>query len=157
MPGPPTSGPATAGRRPSTAGPASRRPSQADAADRGDPAEPVAGRGRARRTHPLQLDRLAGRQGHGDRLGRGVLPEGAAAGGGWPLIAWAHGTTGVADVCAPSFMPRSDRDQQYLSAWLAAGYAIVATDYAGLGTPGPHPYLQPRSEGLAVLDSARRR
>lgn len=83
------------------------------------------------------------------------FPKGTPPAGGWPLIAWAHGTTGVADVCAPSFMPRSERDQQYLSAWLAAGYAIVATDYAGLGAPGPHPYLQSRSEGLAVLDSAR--
>jgi hypothetical protein len=83
------------------------------------------------------------------------FPQGAPPKGGWPLIAWAHGTTGVADVCAPSFMPRSERDQDYLSAWLAAGYAIVATDYEGLGTPGPHPYLQYRSEGQAVLDSAR--
>ncbi len=83
------------------------------------------------------------------------FPKGAPPAGGWPVIAWAHGTTGVADVCAPSFMPRSERDQQYLSAWLEAGYAIVATDYAGLGTPGPHPYLQSRSEGLAVLDSVR--
>jgi dienelactone hydrolase len=83
------------------------------------------------------------------------LPKGAPPKGGWPLIAWAHGTTGVADVCAPSFMPRSARDQDYLSAWLDAGYAIVATDYEGLGTPGPHPYLQSKSEGQAVLDSAR--
>lgn len=83
------------------------------------------------------------------------FPKGAPPKGGWPLIAWAHGTTGVADVCAPSFMPRSERDQAYLSAWLEAGYAIVATDYEGLGTPGPHPYLQYKSEGQAVLDSAR--
>jgi hypothetical protein len=83
------------------------------------------------------------------------LPKGAPPKGGWPLIAWAHGTTGVADVCAPSFTSRSERDQAYLSAWLEAGYAIVATDYEGLGTPGPHPYLQYKSEGQAVLDSAR--
>ncbi|MBI1683773.1 lipase family protein [Caulobacter hibisci] len=83
------------------------------------------------------------------------FPKGAPPVGGWPVIAWAHGTTGVADVCAPSFNPRSLRDQQYLSAWLEAGYAVVATDYAGLGAPGPHPYLQSRSEGIAVLDSVR--
>jgi hypothetical protein len=83
------------------------------------------------------------------------FPKGTPPKGGWPLIAWAHGTTGVADVCAPSFRPRSERDQAYLSAWLEAGYAIVATDYEGLGTPGPHPYLQYKSEGQAVLDSAR--
>jgi acetyl esterase/lipase len=35
------------------------------------------------------------------------------------------------------------------------GYAIVATDYPGLGTPGPHPYLVGLSEARAVLDSVR--
>ena len=38
---------------------------------------------------------------------------------------------------------------------LAAGTAIVFTDYPGLGTPGPHPYLVGESEGRAVLDSIR--
>lgn len=83
------------------------------------------------------------------------FPRGEPPKGGWPIIAWAHGTTGIADVCAPSFMARSDRDKAYLGAWLDAGYAIVATDYEGLGTPGPHPYLQYKSEGIAILDSVR--
>jgi alpha-beta hydrolase superfamily lysophospholipase len=34
-------------------------------------------------------------------------------------------------------------------------YIVVATDYPGLGTPGPHPYLVGESEGRAVLDSVR--
>ena len=72
----------------------------------------------------------------------------------WP-IAWAHGTTGIADVCAPSWGPRSARDTDYLYAWLAQGYAIVATDYQGLGTPGGHPWLYVRPEAYSVLDSVR--
>jgi len=83
------------------------------------------------------------------------LPQGTPPAGGWPLIAWAHGTTGIADVCAPSWLARSLRDQTYLSAWLAQGYAVVATDYQGLGTPGPHPYLRLRPEVYSVLDSVR--
>lgn len=83
------------------------------------------------------------------------IPPGKPPKGGWPLIAWSHGTTGYADVCAPSNNPRSDRDKAYLGKWLQNGYAIVATDYQGLGTKGPHPYLQYRSEGMAVLDSVR--
>lgn len=83
------------------------------------------------------------------------LPKGKPPKGGWPLIAWSHGTTGYADVCAPSARPRSERDTKYLNAWLKDGYAIVATDYPGLGTPGPHPYLQYKSEGMAILDSIR--
>ena len=83
------------------------------------------------------------------------VPKGAPPAGGWPLVAWAHGTTGIADVCAPSWTKRSERDAHYLNAWLEQGFAIVATDYQGLGTPGPHPYLAVRPETYSVLDSAR--
>jgi alpha-beta hydrolase superfamily lysophospholipase len=38
---------------------------------------------------------------------------------------------------------------------LARGYIVTATDYPGLGTAGPHPYLVGVSEGRAVLDSVR--
>src|SRR3954452_2442852 len=30
------------------------------------------------------------------------LPKGKAPKNGWPVISWDHGTTGIADVCAPS-------------------------------------------------------
>jgi pimeloyl-ACP methyl ester carboxylesterase len=83
------------------------------------------------------------------------FPKGAPPTGGWPIIAWAHGTTGIADVCAPSWAPRSQRDIDYLNSWLDQGYAIVATDYQGLGTPGAHPYHVSKAEGLSVLDSVR--
>jgi pimeloyl-ACP methyl ester carboxylesterase len=83
------------------------------------------------------------------------LPKGAPPKGGWPLIAWAHGTVGMADVCAPSWAGRSDRDVRYLNTWLANGFAVVATDYQGLGTPGPHPYIETRPEAYSVLDSVR--
>jgi pimeloyl-ACP methyl ester carboxylesterase len=82
-------------------------------------------------------------------------PKGDAPAGGWPVVAWAHGTTGLADVCAPSWNKRTERDAAYLNTWLQQGYAIVATDYQGLGTPGPHPYLAVRPEAYSVLDSAR--
>ena len=83
------------------------------------------------------------------------LPKGEMPKGGWPIVAWAHGTTGIADVCAPSWQGRTERDQQYLDAWLSHGFAVVATDYQGLGTPGVHPYLLWRSEGYSVLDAVR--
>ncbi|GGZ35339.1 alpha/beta hydrolase [Asticcacaulis endophyticus] len=83
------------------------------------------------------------------------LPKGKAPDGGWPVIAWAHGTVGMADVCAPSLAGRSARDSAYLNAWLKEGYAIVATDYQGLGTPGPHPYVNARPQAYSVLDSIR--
>jgi hypothetical protein len=83
------------------------------------------------------------------------FPKGTPPAGGWPVIAWAHGTTGTADVCAPSWMPRAARDTDYLNAWLAEGYAVVASDYQGLGTPGGHPWMAVRPEGWSVLDGVR--
>jgi hypothetical protein len=83
------------------------------------------------------------------------LPRGTPPPGGWPLLAWAHGTLGVADVCAPSWAQHRPRDATYLNRWLDQGFAVVATDYQGLGGPGPHPYLIWEAEGRSVLDSAR--
>jgi len=83
------------------------------------------------------------------------LPEGAPPKNGWPLLAWTHGTVGIADTCAPSFNGRQSRDTTYLNYWLANGYAIVASDYQGLGTPGTHPYLATRPEAYSNLDVIR--
>jgi dienelactone hydrolase len=85
-----------------------------------------------------------------------AIPKGKAPKGGWPVVSWAHGTIGAADACAPSkiAMPAA-YDQKLLNRWLKAGYAVVRTDYEGLGTPGPHPYLIGTSEGRSVLDMVR--
>ena len=83
------------------------------------------------------------------------IPKGAPPKGGWPVLAWSHGTVGVADVCAPSYAGRSERDINYLNKWLAEGYAIVATDYEGLGTAGMHTYLHCRSEAYGNIDAVR--
>lgn len=91
------------------------------------------------------------------------IPKGRAPRGGWPIISWAHGTTGTADLCAPS-VERGNLAIEYgggaaleglLNSWLRKGYAVVRTDYEGLGTPGPHPYLVGESAGRSVLDMVR--
>lgn len=83
------------------------------------------------------------------------LPKGKRPAGGWPILTWGHGTTGVADVCAPSWQGYKPVRRDTLNAWLAAGFAVVASDYQGLGAPGPHPYLLYKPEGYGVLDAAR--
>lgn len=83
------------------------------------------------------------------------FPKTPRPAGGWPVVAWAHGTTGVGDACAPSANPRSARDTAYLGAWLREGFVVVATDYQGLGTPGPHPYLHTRAQAYSMLDAVR--
>nr|WP_314141277.1 lipase family protein [uncultured Rhodococcus sp.] len=85
------------------------------------------------------------------------LPPGTAPDGGWPVISWAHGTSGLGDACAPSLIGPSyaERDLQYLANWLAQGYAIVASDYAGLGTPGLPTYLDGRTTAHNVVDMVK--
>jgi len=83
------------------------------------------------------------------------IPKGKAPAGGWPVASWGHGTVGVADICAPSWAGRSYRDVQYLNRWLDEGYAIVATDYQGLGVPGGHPLLNNRMAAYGILDAAK--
>jgi hypothetical protein len=83
------------------------------------------------------------------------LPKGEPPAGGWPLVAWAHGTLGVSDRCAASWTGHKPRDATYINRWLDSGFAVVATDYQGLGGPGPHPYLIWEAEGRSVLDAAR--
>ncbi len=84
-----------------------------------------------------------------------VAPEGRAPKGGRPVVTWAHGTTGVADACAPSAGVDPVGRIPALAELLDAGYVVAATDYEGLGTEGVHPYLVGASEGAGVLDSAR--
>ncbi|MDC9820720.1 lipase family protein [Pectobacterium polonicum] len=83
------------------------------------------------------------------------IPKGEAPKEGWPVVVWTHGTIGVGTSCAPSLNPRSARDSQYLNTWLSLGFAIVAPDYAGLGSAGLHHYLNSRGEAWSVLDSVK--
>ncbi len=116
-----------------------------------DPALSVAGAGAAYRILYSTLD-----QHDQPAVSTAVVftPKGVPAAGGWPTIAWAHGTVGLGDDCTPSALPRSPRDNEYLSHWLDQGYAIVGTDYVGLGTPGLMSYLNSVSTAHAVVDSA---
>jgi acetyl esterase/lipase len=86
-----------------------------------------------------------------------VVPEGSAPAGGRKVLAYAHGTLGVAPRCAPSLQSGSFMSAVLpgLDQFLAAGIVIAETDYQGLGTPGPSPYLVGVSEANNVLDSVR--
>lgn len=81
------------------------------------------------------------------------LPRGERPDGGWPVVAWTHGTVGLGDECAPSINPRIPRDVEYLGRWLDLGYAIVAPDYVGLDTPGVHSYLNGKQSAIESVDS----
>ena len=91
----------------------------------------------------------------GDLAESGVLvvPGGTPPPGGFPIVSWAHGTTGVASGCAPSIDGTATVGD--LAPLVADRDIVVAADYRGLGAPGLHPYLVGDSEGEDVLDAAR--
>src|SRR5271163_819050 len=84
-----------------------------------------------------------------------IVPPGDPPPGGRPIVAWAHPTSGVVPRCAPSLAIFLFEQIQGLRSFVRDGYVVAATDYPGLGTVGPHPYLVGVSEGRAVIDSVR--
>lgn len=84
-----------------------------------------------------------------------IAPDRPAPSGGWPVVAWAHPTTGIARQCAPSLNGHFAKSVPDLAVLIQRGFVIAATDYQGLGTDGPHPYLVGPSAAHSVLDSVR--
>lgn len=84
-----------------------------------------------------------------------IVPAGRAPAGGRDIVAWAHPTTGIVSRCAPSATRFVFQTMMGLRELVQHGYIVVATDYPGLGTEGPHPYLVGRSEARAVIDAVR--
>lgn len=72
------------------------------------------------------------------------------------VVAWAHPTVGLADQCAPS---RASNPLMDTSGWLQTmlnrGWVVTATDYYGLGTPGPKSYLIGQQEAKDVVFSVK--
>jgi Secretory lipase len=81
-----------------------------------------------------------------------LVPNGTPPAGGWPVIAWAHDFIGSARQCAPSLL-RNLNKGPLLAMYVAVGYAVVASDYAGLGTSFQNAALDMRSNALDVIYS----
>lgn len=81
-----------------------------------------------------------------------IAPEGVAPLAGRDVVAWAHGTVGIDSACTPI---RTLDQIPGLAQMLARGWVVVASDYPGLGTRGPHAYLAGDATAAAVLDSVR--
>jgi len=108
--------------------------------------------------------------GDGPAAVTGAYIEPAASwkgGGPRPLVALASGTMGQGDQCAPSLSLQHPLtvgegtvsigyDNIAVYRFLAAGAAVVVTDYVGLGaTDRLHTYVNRVDEGHALLDAAR--
>ena len=91
-----------------------------------------------------------------------AVPKGTPPAGGWPVISWAHGTTGDGPLCTPSLDAPGEPEHSYLApiypvldGFVKRGYAVAQTDYEGEGTPGVQPYLDGTSEAHDVIDIVR--
>jgi dienelactone hydrolase len=83
------------------------------------------------------------------------VPKGVPPPGGWPVISLAHGFTGLNTDCAPSDRPDFRGYGPAIGSMLSDGVAVAFTDYQGLGGPGLHPFLEPRTAGFNVIDAVR--
>ncbi|MEV0252343.1 lipase family protein [Nocardia sp. NPDC050712] len=72
-----------------------------------------------------------------------------------PVLTWAHCTVGSNEHNAPSKVGLIPEERGHLAQWLAAGFVVAATDYEGLGTKEPHPYLDGEAIADDIIDIAR--
>ena len=88
--------------------------------------------------------------------GLAFVPRTPAPSGGYDIISWGHGTVGMAIQCAPSLDPSSSVIQvSELNLLLARNWMVVASDYRGLGTPGPLDYLVGELAARGTIDIVR--
>ncbi|MUL46806.1 alpha/beta hydrolase [Mycobacterium sp. CBMA293] len=109
----------------------------------------------------LQAARVVYRSTSGDTGAATVVsgsvftPRGKAPDGGWPVVALAHGTTGIDQPCAPSLSANLLGFVTAVQGLANLGFAVAVADYQGLGAPGVHPYTDNRTAGRNVIDSVR--
>lgn len=85
-----------------------------------------------------------------------VIPPGQPPKGGWPIVSFGHGTTGVLNKCSPSRFPTLPGNGLMMQAMVLNGFAVAMTDYQGLGVPGYyHPFLDSKTFGNNMIDAVR--
>jgi pimeloyl-ACP methyl ester carboxylesterase len=85
-----------------------------------------------------------------------IVPAGTAPEGGWPIVSFGHGTTGVLNACGPSLYANLLGNAPIVAALALNGFAVAMTDYQGLGMDGDyHPYLDSKTFGYNMIDAVR--
>ena len=90
------------------------------------------------------------------------IPQDRAPEAGWPVLSYGHGTTGVADQCAPSratlsqqSMGSTPASSRILREFTTEGFVVAQSDYEGLGTVGRGTYTDRHSLASSVNEMVR--
>lgn len=87
--------------------------------------------------------------------GSAFVPRKPPPPGGWPVVVYAHANSGILPNCGPSSQTDLLGNTPQVEMLLRNGYLVVMPDYQGLGSRGPHPYLEPKTVAYNVIDAAR--
>ncbi len=90
-----------------------------------------------------------------DVSGTVVVPDGPPPPGGWPVIAYGHGVTGIGNECGPSGYPNLLGYDLVVASLVSLGFVVALPDYEGLGHSGTHPFLEPRTSAFNMIDAVR--
>lgn len=109
----------------------------------------------------MQAARVVYRSTNGDTgtetvvSGAVFTPLGEPPPGGWPILSFGHGTTGIDQPCAPSVSDSLLGLTNLISGFITTGHAVALADYQGLGEKGIHPYTDAKTAGLNMIDAVR--
>lgn len=109
----------------------------------------------------LQAARVVYRSTNGDNGAQTVVsgsvftPVGEPPQGGWPILSFGHGTTGIDEGCAPSVSDSLLGLSDLVVGFVKTGHAVALADYQGLGEKGVHPYTDAKTAGLNMIDAVR--
>ena len=81
-----------------------------------------------------------------------LYPDSKPPSGGFPVLAWAHALNGVARQCAPS-LARNLQSGPAFAMFVNLGYAVVLTDYAGLGSSSRNAFSDLPSNATDLINS----
>ncbi|PND59623.1 lipase [Mycobacterium sp. ENV421] len=94
-----------------------------------------------------------------------LVPNGTPPDGGWRIVAFGHPATGILPGCGPSTSPTLLGSADTVRQLLQAGYAVVMSDYQGLGSLDKthdqpdldtyHPYLDSMTAGYNLINAVR--
>ncbi|MCU1648151.1 MAG: Secretory lipase [Nocardia sp.] len=84
------------------------------------------------------------------------VPSGHAPAGGWPILSYGRGATGLDPQCGPSRHSDLLGYDLVVASLLQLGFAVTMTDFQGWGSGGgENLYLEPKTAAFNMIDAVR--